>query len=395
MRTIVICLLLALPIRASELSLAREMLDDAVIRDDADGMQLVRERLERIAAGADDKTVRRDAHYLAALSALFESFSGRRDAAATARIVAAGIGQAERAVEIDPQFADAITVAAMLRRAGPPKIADPSSVPLAFYGAMLRSFNPAGAAPAEGVKMFDELAARLDAERAATGRRFGLWDAEAHAWTIMVRLAQDAPRAETLRPMAAQLMQQRPDFALGRQLADAVAERRFVAAPSIPWQPFLTDAAGDGKNPTLPDIVSVDRAQDGDRMWYRITFHDPLPRSFGVNLVVNRSGDPFTGMKWWGGGSTFRFDRLLTAWITRDGDRYFGRVGVTDDDGARGARLSKIPADIQLAMANDDRSVIVGVPRAALGLTDTSTMVVAGGTHLVWNDDATSAPNSR
>src|SRR5205085_338912 len=266
MRTIVICLLLALPIRASELSLAREMLDDAVIRDDADGMQLVRERLERIAAGADDKTVRRDAHYLAALSALFESFSGRR-------------------------------------------------------------------------------------EGAATGRRFGLWDAEAHAWTIMVRLAQDAPRAETLRPMAAQLMQQRPDFALGRQLADAVAERRFVAAPPVPWQSFLTDAAGDGKNPTLPDIVSVDRAQDGDRMWYRITFHDPLPRSFGVNLVVNRSGDPFTGMKWWGGGSTFRFDRLLTAWITRDGDRYFGRVGVTDDDGAPGARLAKIPAHIQLAMA--------------------------------------------
>src|SRR5207237_9738390 len=39
------------------------------------------------------------------------------------------IGQAERATEIDPQFAYAITAAAMLRRAGPPKIADPSSVP--------------------------------------------------------------------------------------------------------------------------------------------------------------------------------------------------------------------------------------------------------------------------
>src|SRR5205085_9596966 len=120
-------------------------------------------------------------HTLAALSSLFESFSGQRDAAASARIVAAGIRQAERAAEIDPQSADAVTIAAMLRRAGPPKITDASSIPLAFYGAMLRSFNPLGAAPAEGVKAFDDLAARLDADRVATGRRFGGWDAQAPA----------------------------------------------------------------------------------------------------------------------------------------------------------------------------------------------------------------------
>src|SRR5689334_3609063 len=125
----------------------------------------------------------------------------------------------------------------MLRRAGPPKITDPASVPLAFYGAMLRSFNPAGAAPPEGVKAFDDLAAKLDADRAASGRSFGLWDAEAHAWAIMVRMAQDAPNAATLRPMVAQLLQERPDFALARQLADSVAERHFVAAPAVAWQP--------------------------------------------------------------------------------------------------------------------------------------------------------------
>jgi hypothetical protein len=222
-----------------------------------------------------------------------------------------------------------------------------------------------------------------------------LWDAQAHAWKILVRMAQDDPRSETLRPMAAQLLVQRPDFALAQQLADSVAERRFVTAPALTWQPFLADASGDGKNPKLPDVIAVDRAEDGDRLWYRVTFREPLPRSFGVNLVINRKGDPTTGMPWWGSGSTFRFDRLVTAWISRDGDRYFGRVGVTDDDGARGARLTKIPGDIRLAMANDDRSVIIGVPRNALGLTDSSTMVVAGGSHLVWNDDATSAANSR
>jgi len=43
----------------------------------------------------------------------------------------------------------------------------------------------------------------------------------------------------------------------------------------------------------------------------------------------------------------------------------------------------------------DERSVMVGVPREALGLTDASTMVAAGGSHLVWNDDAASRVNSR
>src|SRR5260370_11739226 len=86
-----------------------------------------------------------------------------------------------------------------------------------------------------------------------------------------------------------------------------------------------SDLAGDGKVATHPDVISVDRAESGDRLWYRVTFREPLPRSFGTNIVVNRSGDPAAGMAWWGTGSTFRFDRLVTAWISRHGDRYFGR----------------------------------------------------------------------
>jgi hypothetical protein len=328
--------------------------------------------------------------------------------------VATGIRHADRAIELDPQFADAWMISSSLRwsaqRAGRPAPPDPPGAPnrftkaleldanspvVAFSNGILRSFNPAGPAHPEGVRIFDELVERLDADRAATGRRFGLWDAEAHAWKILVRMASDDPRAETLRPSAARLMEQRPDFALGQQIAAAVAERRFVTAPAVTWQPFLTDAAGDGKNPNLPDVIAVDRAENGDRLWYRVNFRERLPRSFGVNIVINRNGDPASGMRWWGSGSNFRFDRLVTAWISRDGDRYFGRVGVTDDDGARGARLAKIPADILLAMGDDDRSVMIGVPRNALGLTATSAIIVAGGSHLVWNDDAASAPNSR
>lgn len=397
-----------------ELTLAREMLEDAAIRDDADGIALARGRLEQIVADSGERTVLRDAHYLIALSALFESLSAYRDAAASARLVATGIRHVDRAIEIDPQFADAWMISSSLRwsaqRVGRPAPKDPPGSPnrfqhaleldakspaVSFTNGMISSFNPAGAARPEGVRILDDLVARLDDERAATGRRFGLWDAEAHAWQILVRIASDEPRAETLRPLSQKLLAMRPDFALGQQIAADVSERRFVAAPSLVWQPFLTDAAGDGKNPSLPDIVAVDRAGSGDRMWYRVAFRDALPRSFGVNVVINRSGDPATGMRWWGNGSTFRFDRLVTVWISRDGDRYFGRTGITDEDGARAARLAKLSSDVQVAMGSDDRSVMIGVPRDFLGLTDGSTTIVAAGSHLVWNDDATSPANSR
>lgn len=413
---LILFLLVTFPARAAdrELGLAREMLEDAILRDDAEGMALARERLVRIAAASDDRAVLRDAHYLIALSAFFESSSAERDLGTSGRLAATGILHSDRAVALDPQFADAWMLSSAMRwaaqRAGRPAPPDAPGTPdrfrraleldakapmVAFVSGLVRSMNPDGPANPEGVRIFDELAARLDADRAATGRRFGLWDAQAHAWKLLVRMAADDPRAETLRPSAARLLEQRPDFALGRIIAGDLAERRFAAAPAVSWQPFLTDAAGDGKSPSHPDVIAVDRAESDDRVWYRVTFRDPLPRSFGTNIVVNRSGNPATGMLWWGNGSTFRFDRLVTAWISRDGDRWFGRAGVTDDDGARGVRFSKITSDVRLAMGSDGRSVMLGVPRAALGLTDKSTVVVAGGSHLVWNDDAASVSSSR
>ena len=413
MRKLIIAALfvVALPLRAaeSELNFARAMLDDAIIRNDVAGIDLARGRILQVAADADDRNVVRDAYYLAALSALFESFTGECDVRRCAKVVTDGIRHADRAIEIDPQFADAWVIAAMLRSGAvrwgviPPKDPpgtpnrlmhamqlDPKSPPVAFFNALIHSFNPAGAAPPEGVKLFDDLVERLDAERAATGRPFALWDAEAHAWQVMVRRASDDPRAETLRPMAAKVIALRPDFELGQNIAASVAERKFVAPPSVAWQPFLTDAANDGKDPKLPDVISVERAADSDRLWFRITFREALPRSFGTNLVINRNGDS-SGMRWWGTGSTFTFDRLVTAYISRDGDRYFGNVGVTDDVGARGARLTKISTDVSIAMGDDNRSVMIGVPRAALDLTPKSAMLVAGGSNLIWNDDTPAA----
>jgi len=398
MRKLLTLLLLPLSIHAADrqLGLAREMLEDGIIRGDEELIASSRDRLVRIASETGDRTVMRDANYLAALSAIFEVFSPFRDRATSARLTTLGTHYVDRALELDPKFADAWAVSAMFRRntdLAKGTQLDPNAPAVAFFTAFLKSFNPNGAAPPAGVKAFDDMAARLDADRAATGRRFGLWDAQAHGWAVFVRMASDDPDGPTMRTMIARVLEQRPDFSLAQTIAESVAEHHFIAAPDVTWHPFLVDASGDGKNPKLPDVVAVDRAESGDRIWYRVTFHDPLPRSFGVNVVVNRTGDPAAGSKWWGKDSTARYDRLVTAWITHDGDRYFGRVGVTDEDGVRGALMSKLTSDVQLAMT--DRALILGIPRDVLGVTDKSTAVVAGGSHLIWNDDATSAANSR
>lgn len=398
MKTFLLALLL-LTHDARELTLAREMLDDAAIRNDAEGLRLVRQRLENVDS--------RDAHYLIALAANLELFTGYRDPKESAELVASGIRHADKAIELDPKFAEGWMMSAMLRgnarRFGVTVPADPAGAPnrfvraleldanapgVAIWNGMVRSFAN-GPAPAESVKFFEQLIARLDADRASTGRRFGLWDAYAHAWMLFVRMASDEPNPAALRPAAAKLLEQRPDFALAKQIADTLAERRFVQAPEVRWQPVLTDAKGDGTNPKLPDVVSVDRADANDRVWYRVTFAEPLPRSFGVNLIFDRDADPANGMQWWGNGSTFRFDRLVSAWITRDGDRYSGTVGITDDVGAGSAKLMKLGSDVRLAI--DEHSVMLSVPKEVAS----SKMIAAGGSHLAWNDDATSASNSR
>src|ERR1043166_1123137 len=95
MRNVLIFILLAavLPARAAdrELTLAREMLEDTILRDDAEGMQLARERLLRILAEANDCPTLPDGHYLIALSAFFESLSAYVDAGTSGRAAAAGI----------------------------------------------------------------------------------------------------------------------------------------------------------------------------------------------------------------------------------------------------------------------------------------------------------------
>jgi hypothetical protein len=267
---------------------------------------------------------------------------------------------------------------------------DSASAPPAFFGALGKSIDPAGPARAEGVAAYGELAQRLAARPDGEPRRVGFWEVQARAWHAIVRLQQLQPDAAPIRADVAALLAVRPDSALARELATRVEHRAWAPAAAtagLTWQSLGSDPAGDGINASAPELRGLDFAPAGDRLWFRFGFAEPLPPSFGVNLAIDRDGDPAGDHRWWGGDSRFRFDRLVTAWVVREGDGWFGLAGVTDADGARTQRLMNLSHDLQVRITDDGRGVEVGVPAAALALGAGAQVLAAGGSNLMWNDN--------
>src|SRR5215813_1994884 len=80
------------------------------------------------------------------------------------------------------------------------------------------------------------------------------------------------------------------------------------------------DGKGDGRDPSVADAAQLafryDKEQD--MLWFRIALYgQPNRDAFGVNLAIDTGGDDSTKMNWWGANKTFRFDRLVTAAVTR------------------------------------------------------------------------------
>jgi hypothetical protein len=400
---------------AREVALARDLIEDAAIRFDDEGLRLGRERAARLAAAAEaagDAHVARDAHYAIALAAYAQVYTGHNDLATLARLAREGVLHADRAAALDPTFADALAMAAANRFAAflyggrAPEVrtaalerlqqatkVDATATPVAFFTALSKSIDPAGPAKPEGVAAFGDLVKRFDARRSSGEPvRPGFWDVQAHGWYAIVRLQQLQPDVAAIRADLKRLLAMRPDSALGRELAVRVEHHPWApstAVEGLAWRPLGSDAAGDGKVPGAPELRSLELARSADRVWFRLTYEAELPPSFGANVVIDRDGDPAGDAKWWGGGSRFRYDRLVTAWIVREGDGWFGLAGVSDALGASTQRMMKLSTDVLLRVGDDRKSLLVGVPASALELGAGARVVAAGGTNLLWNDDLT------
>ncbi|HEV8629199.1 MAG TPA: hypothetical protein VGV61_02710 [Thermoanaerobaculia bacterium] len=398
-----------------EVALTRDLIEDAGIRFDDEGLRLGRERAARLAAAAEaagDVRVARDAHYLIALAVYAQVYTGHNDFATLERIAKEGVLHADRAAALDDKFADAQAMAGAdrfaafmyagrapeMRTAALAKLQqamkiDPTSTPGVFFDALGKSIDPAGPARPAGVAAYGDLVKKSDA-RLSAGEPVlpGFWDVEVRAWYAIVRLQQLQPEAPAIRADLEKLLALRPDSAMARELMLRVEHRSWAPAAAVTglaWRPLGSDPVGDGKVPGAPELRSLDLARGADRVWFRLNYEQALPPSFGANVVIDRDGDPSGDAKWWGGASSFRYDRLVTAWIVREGDGYFGVAGVSDSLGASTQRMMQLGTDVLLRLGDDHKSLVIGVPASVLDLATGAKVLAAGGTNLIWNDNLT------
>src|SRR2546425_904100 len=174
----------------------------------------------------------------------------------------------------------------------------------------------------------------------------------------------------------------------------------IVISPAITtaqvWTVLTFDSKGDGRDPLLADAAQLAYRYDKqqDFLWFRVSVYgQPNKAAFGVNLVIDTGGDDSTKMNWWGANKTFRFDRLVTTWVThRDkGDQGFeGTIGVGDAAGVSTKQLTNLRQNnLQIKVEGD--SIVIGVKRTDITDKMTMKLIAAVGSNEQWNDDIPNA----
>ena len=131
------------------------------------------------------------------------------------------------------------------------------------------------------------------------------------------------------------------------------------------WTVLGSDIKGDGRDPLLADaaLLSYSYDKQQDFLWFRVTLYGtPNRQAFGFNLVFDTGGDEAAKMNWWGGNKDFKFDRLITGWVTPGAGGYQGTIGVGDTAGARSKQFNNLlQNNLQIRIEGD--SIIIGVKR--------------------------------
>lgn len=160
-------------------------------------------------------------------------------------------------------------------------------------------------------------------------------------------------------------------------------------ASSLTWRPLASDGKGDVRQQRLPDARELAYALDpkADRVWFKVAVHEPLhERWFGVNVAADIDDAPDSGMAWWG-GNKIKFDRLVSAYVSGYGGDWQGYVGVSDSESVGRGNMSGLTRAVDVAVDRERRTVLLGVPRSALGTAPTIRVIATVGSMLAYNDD--------
>jgi len=157
------------------------------------------------------------------------------------------------------------------------------------------------------------------------------------------------------------------------------------------WRELARDPAGDGKNPSLPDAISVAvmTGEADGRVWFRVRLRDAVPEPWlGLNLALDTDGDPADGTAWWGVNTGFHFDRLVTVWLFKVGRAYQGVAGIAPAAAVAEGDFMAEGSDVRVAVEREPPAFVVGVPRSALGAGPAPVRFVAAvGSAFMHNDD--------
>jgi pimeloyl-ACP methyl ester carboxylesterase len=166
------------------------------------------------------------------------------------------------------------------------------------------------------------------------------------------------------------------------------------ASPPQIWTVLAFDAKGDGRDPALADAAQLsyryDKAQD--MLWFRVSLYGkPNKENFGINIAVDTGADDASKMNWWGTNKDFKFDKLVTAWVTHGDKGYVGTIGIGDAAGVRTKNPNNLLQN-NLQVRTEGDSIVVGVKRTDLTDKMKISLIAAVGSNQQWNDDI---PNIR
>ena len=155
------------------------------------------------------------------------------------------------------------------------------------------------------------------------------------------------------------------------------------------WMVLAGDPKGDAADATLADAAQLAFRYDKDQdlLWFRVTLYGaPNEQTFGVNLVVDTGGEDAAKMNWWGANKNFKFDKLVTAWVTRRSDGYHGTIGVGDAAGIKAKQFNNLlQNNLQIRVEGD--SIIIGIKRTDITDKLKMNLIAAVGSNARWNDD--------
>jgi pimeloyl-ACP methyl ester carboxylesterase len=159
------------------------------------------------------------------------------------------------------------------------------------------------------------------------------------------------------------------------------------------WAVKMIDPLGDAKGGSPIDAAQLSFRYDraAEVVWFRVALYGTrVSEAFGLQLAIDTGSDG-SKASWWGANKEFRFDRLVTARVTRNGNAFRGTIGVANADGAAAGNFTNVSRDsLQLRVEGD--AIVVGVRRADLAGATKMNVIAAVGSDTEWTDEI---PNMR